>query len=59
MPASSLNFGPSSPDPSKCVGSIVANSQLGDIWIFGDNLMENTYTIFDYDNNQVGFADLV
>jgi len=27
-------------------------------WYFGDSFMRNIYTIFDYDNNQVGFATL-
>jgi hypothetical protein len=61
MTAPSVNFGPLSSDPSTCVGSIVGDAQLANQyqWIFGDSWIHNTYTIFDYDNNQVGFADLV
>jgi len=59
MSASSFNFGPVSQGSSTCVGTMVASTSTWDGWWLGDSFMRNVYTIFDFDNNQVGFADLV
>jgi Eukaryotic aspartyl protease len=59
MSASSFNFGLLSPGSTTCVGSMVAFNENFAVWILGDGFMRNTYTIFDYDQNAVGFATLV
>jgi cathepsin D len=59
MSSTSLNLGPVFEGSKDCVGSIIANDDLaGDFWILGDAFMKNYYTIFDYGNSKVGFADL-
>jgi hypothetical protein len=58
MSASSFNYGPVSSGSSTCVGTMASTRAPGSAWGLGDNFMRNAYTIFDYDNNQVGFADL-
>ncbi|KAH7909360.1 aspartic peptidase domain-containing protein [Hygrophoropsis aurantiaca] len=40
-----------------CLGGI-AGSNSTDIWVLGDVLMRNVYTVFDVENQRVGFADL-
>jgi cathepsin D len=59
MSASSLNFGPVSSGSTTCLGSMVGNTPDANLWFLGDSFMRNVYTIFDYDNSQVGFATLV
>jgi Eukaryotic aspartyl protease len=57
-----LNFGPLSFGSDTCVGSIIAyveNAGIFNVWWLGDGYLRNTYTIFDYGQNAVGFADLV
>jgi hypothetical protein len=58
FPASVLNAGPTLMDPTRCLGSIVAADIKIDFWILGSRWMRNYYTIFDYENSRVGFADL-
>nr|PIL99808.1 aspartyl protease ASP1 [Toxoplasma gondii COUG] len=42
--------------PSQLVAS--AKGPIGRTWILGDLFMRNVYTVFDYDNKQIGFARL-
>jgi hypothetical protein len=57
-----FNFGPVSSGSDTCVGSIASypgSDTSFDVWYLGDGYLRNTYTIFDYSQNAVGFADLV
>jgi cathepsin D len=59
MSSSTLTVGPVKPGSSTCVGSITIDENIARTsWILGESWMRNYYTIFDYDNSQVGFADL-
>ncbi|KAI0769926.1 acid protease [Fomes fomentarius] len=58
--ADDINLGTVSSGSSQCVGSI-AGGDLGlgsKVWLLGDTLMKNTYTVFSVDDNAVGFAEL-
>ena len=35
-----------------------SESEEGNTWLLGDAFMKNVYTIFDFDQDAVGFADL-
>ncbi|KAF8261911.1 acid protease [Lactarius quietus] len=54
---STFNLGPEYPGSSTCVGGFGAEDGLG-FWIIGNVFLQNVYTAFDLDNNQVGFASL-
>jgi hypothetical protein len=57
-----FNFGPVSSGSDTCVGTIVyypGENSPPYFWFLGDSYLRNTYTIFDYGQNAVGFADLV
>ncbi|KAJ6478611.1 aspartic peptidase domain-containing protein [Mycena vitilis] len=45
---------------SDCVGTLVGQDiGLGDnVWLLGDRFMANVYSVFDFDQNAVGFAAL-
>jgi cathepsin D len=59
MSSTSLNLGTLFEGSERCIGSIVANSEIGSkLWVLGDPFMVNYYTIFDYGKARVGFATL-
>jgi cathepsin D len=54
-----FNLGPVSQGSADCVGSIVADSKLTDLfWVLGDAFLSNYYTVFDVGKSRVGFATL-
>ena len=58
---SSLSLGETSSGSGKCVGAL-AGQDLGlgdDVWLLGDSFMKNVYTAFSFDQDAVGFAELV
>lgn len=53
-----FNLGLTQTGSSDCVGGIVGGD-VGEIgWIVGDVFMQNVYTVFDFGNTRVGFANL-
>ncbi|KAI0632379.1 acid protease [Trametes polyzona] len=58
--ADDFNLGETEEGSGQCVGALVAGDVgLGDsIWLLGDTLMKNVYTVFSVDKNAVGFAKL-
>jgi len=43
-------------DGNTCISGLQAADDLP-LWILGDKFMEKYYTVFDYENKQVGFAE--
>jgi cathepsin D len=42
-----------------CVSTLIAQAMFGDdIMILGDTFLKNVYSVFDYDNARIGFAQL-
>ncbi|KAJ7829548.1 acid protease [Mycena leptocephala] len=58
--ADNLNLGQTESGSSDCVSSLAAQDLgLGaDVWLLGDAFMKNVYTVFDFDQEAVGFASL-
>jgi len=46
-----------SPDNINCV-LFISVSYHTDIWVIGNNYLNNFYTIFNYENNSIGFYDI-
>ncbi|KAJ7067092.1 acid protease [Mycena amicta] len=55
-----INLGTTEDGSSDCVSSLAAQDLgLGtDVWLLGDSFMKNVYTVFDVDQEAVGFAAL-
>jgi cathepsin D len=50
---------PTAPGSDSCISTIVSYASNGtDIWLVGDVFLKNVYTVFDYDNAQIGFGSL-
>ncbi|KAJ7092852.1 acid protease [Mycena belliarum] len=58
--AANLNLGQTEAGSDDCVASLAAQDLgLGSgVWLLGDAFMKNVYTVFDFDQVAVGFAEL-
>ncbi|KAJ7496283.1 hypothetical protein B0H11DRAFT_2385824 [Mycena galericulata] len=58
--SANLNLGPTESGSSDCVSSLAAQDLgLGTgVWLLGGAFMKNMYTVFDFDQGAVGFAEL-
>ncbi|KAJ7456888.1 acid protease [Mycena latifolia] len=58
--AANINLGTTEDGSSQCVGALAGQDiGLGDnVWLLGDSFMKNVYTVFDFDQEAVGFAAL-
>jgi cathepsin D len=41
-----------------CISTIVSYASNGANWLVGDVFLKNVYTVFDFDNGQIGFGQL-
>ncbi|KAJ7689845.1 acid protease [Mycena rosella] len=58
--AANINLGQTETGSKDCIGSI-ATQEIGlgsSTWLLGDAFMKNVYTVFDFDQEAVGFAEL-
>ncbi|KAH8102946.1 acid protease [Cristinia sonorae] len=55
-----FNLGQVEEGSSECVGALSAEDLgLGDnVWLLGDSFMKNVYSVFSFEKNAVGFAEL-
>ncbi|KAG9310429.1 aspartic peptidase domain-containing protein [Chiua virens] len=56
--ASALNLGPISNGSSLCLSGLMGLDLGLSSWIVGDVFLQSVYTVFDFGNSRVGFADL-
>ncbi|KAI0745716.1 acid protease [Earliella scabrosa] len=57
---SAANFNLGQVSKTMCVGAIVGQDLgLGtDVWLLGDSFMKNVYSVFSFEKNSIGFAQL-
>ncbi|KAK7055429.1 acid protease [Favolaschia claudopus] len=58
--AANINLGQTEDGSSECVGAL-AGQDIGlgsNVWLLGDSFMKNVVTVFDFDQEAVGFATL-
>ncbi|KAF7342255.1 Acid protease [Mycena venus] len=58
--AANINLGMTAQGSKQCVGTL-AGLDLGfgsNVWLLGDSFMQNVYSVFDFGQNEVGFASL-
>ncbi|KAJ7153533.1 acid protease [Mycena crocata] len=58
--AEDINLGATEDGSDLCVGALAGqDTGLGDnVWLLGDSFMKSVYTVFDFDQEAVGFAAL-
>lgn len=49
---------PESDNSDYCISTIVSYASNGANWLVGDVFLKNVYTVFDFDNGQIGFGQL-
>jgi cathepsin D len=49
---------PESENSDYCISTIVSYASNGANWLVGDVFLKNVYTVFDFDNGQIGFGQL-
>lgn len=52
-----FNLGPVTNTSTDCIGGVISAEEQP-FWIVGDVFLRNVYTVFDIEENRVGFADL-
>lgn len=57
-PSSVMNLGLTAAGSRWCVAGLAAQSIGIDAWILGDVFLRNVYSIYDFEQNRVGVADL-
>jgi len=57
--ASDFNAGPVSSGSTTCVGGIFGDDSDPGLATIGDEFIKSWYSVFDYTNNRVGFAQAI
>jgi len=55
--AENFNLGYTPEDKTRCIGAVIAQDLgLGSSWVIGDSFLKSWYSVFDLENNRIGFA---